>query len=125
MYCLQIMSMTAYLSDLKCVPTICLAEARAERQMAEVEERQRKLADLAESALTEVNLNQHALLLDRSTSCGMISTSLMGIHSEISVIELASGVACMLCLYLVVYLVNPDACQLGHKPHQYAQCRRV
>ena len=32
------------------------AEARAERQMAEVEERQRKLANLAESALTEVRL---------------------------------------------------------------------
>ncbi|CAK0787894.1 hypothetical protein CVIRNUC_011116 [Coccomyxa viridis] len=30
-----------------------MQEARAERQMAEVEERQRKLADLAESALTE------------------------------------------------------------------------
>ena len=119
---LQMMSMTAYL---KCVPLICLAEARAERQMAEVEERQRKLADLAESALTEVKLNQHALLLHRSTSCGVIPTSLIGGHPEISVIELASGVAFMLCLYLVVYFVNPDACQLDHKPHQYAQCRRV
>ena len=32
-----------------------IAEARAERQMAQVEERQKKLADLAESALTEVD----------------------------------------------------------------------
>ena len=48
-YCLQMMSVTAYLSDLKNVPLTTLAEARAERQMAEVEERQRKLADLAES----------------------------------------------------------------------------
>ena len=80
---LQMLSMTAYLSDLKYVPLICLAEARAERQMAEVEERQRKLADLAESALTEVNLNQHALMLHYSASCGVMLMSSMGGYSDV------------------------------------------
>lgn len=82
-YCLQMMSVTAYLSDLKYVPLTTLAEARAERQMAEVEERQRKLADLAESALTEVNLNQHALLLHHSASCGVRPMSSMGEYSDL------------------------------------------
>ena len=42
-----------------------LAEARAERQMAQVEERQKKLADLAESALTEVRVGLLLPLLSR------------------------------------------------------------
>ena len=76
--CVECMvAMIAYLSDLKHMPLVCFAEARAERQMAEVEERQRKLADLAESALTEVSLNQHALLLHHSASCGVMPMSSM------------------------------------------------
>ena len=82
MCCLQ-GAMIAYLSDPKHMPLVCLAEARAERQMAEVEERQKKLADLAESALTEVSLNQHALLLHHSASCGITPMSSMGKYSDV------------------------------------------
>ena len=45
-----------------------LAEARAERQMAQVEERQKKLADLAESALTEVRVGLLLTLVSSSWS---------------------------------------------------------
>lgn len=45
-----------------------LAEARAEQQMAQVEERQKKLADLAESALTEVRVGLLLALISSSWS---------------------------------------------------------
>ena len=76
-------AMIEYLSDLKQMPLVCLAEARAERQVAEVEERQKKLADLAESALTEVSLKQHALLFHRSASCGVMPMSSMRGYSDV------------------------------------------